>query len=376
MIGITVSVNYHIDLSLSLKKNYKLFDKWYIITSIDDEKTIEMCSKYCNVELLYFDFYKNASFNKGGAIKKAQEIIHQKYPNQKYCILDSDILLPKAAIEYLSSVDIPEDSILGLSRVSINEDNKLQLIKEDEHPCLGYFQVYTNPKVFYKDSNDCGWCDYEFTLLFQNKLVLSGVYCLHISEINSNWSGLTKLNLEMVKPIPQLRNGRYEFGLKEMIKYDDRIKGKMLEVGSYLGESTYIFASSNKFQSITCLDMWKGDYDENDESSHSNMHEIESNFDKFRNSCGDLITKIKDSSANIPSLFEDESFDFIYIDANHTYDAVKRDIEVCLPKLKKGKFIAGHDYSESWSEVKKAVDEIFGKPDKVFPDESWIKFIE
>ena len=34
--------------------------------------------------------------------------------------------------------------------------------------------------------------------------------------------------------------------------------------------------------------------------------------------------------------FEDESFDLVYIDASHWYKDVVKDIELWLPKVKKG----------------------------------------
>ena len=40
----------------------------------------------------------------------------------------------------------------------------------------------------------------------------------------------------------------------------------------------------------------------------------------------------------------DETLDFCYIDADHRYEAVKRDIEMWLPKVKHGGVICGHDY--------------------------------
>jgi len=42
--------------------------------------------------------------------------------------------------------------------------------------------------------------------------------------------------------------------------------------------------------------------------------------------------------------FDDESLDFVYIDANHRYDFVKRDLEMWFPKVRKGGIFAGHDY--------------------------------
>jgi hypothetical protein len=40
----------------------------------------------------------------------------------------------------------------------------------------------------------------------------------------------------------------------------------------------------------------------------------------------------------------DGSLDFAYIDANHAYEYVKRDIELWWPKIRDGGMLAGHDY--------------------------------
>ena len=375
MIAITTSVYYHNELPIVLDRNYHLFKEWYIVTSENDKKTIDICSKYSNVTVLFFDFTKNNGFNKFGAIKKAQEIAYKEYPNEKYCILDSDIILPEDFIFQMESTEIKEDSIIGCKRFNISKNCIGEMIP-DEYPCTGYLQIYSDTNKFYEDSQDCSNGDLQFASKFSNIFMADKFACIHLGERGVHWSGKKEKVVNIVKPTVNLRRGRYISGLLNLIGYDERIKGKMLEVGSYLGESTYLFACSEKFTSIHCLDAWESNYDDNDESSSSDMSKIELQFDKFKNSCGDLITKVKDYSENVTQLFEDESFDFIYIDANHTYESVKKDIQSCLPKLKKGRFIAGHDYSESWPEVKKAVDEIFSKPDHVFEDESWVKFVE
>ena len=46
--------------------------------------------------------------------------------------------------------------------------------------------------------------------------------------------------------------------------------------------------------------------------------------------------------------FADEFFDFVYIDADHTYEAVKQDISAWYPKVKRGGVLSGHDYS-NWT---------------------------
>ena len=43
--------------------------------------------------------------------------------------------------------------------------------------------------------------------------------------------------------------------------------------------------------------------------------------------------------------FPDNHFDMIYIDADHSYSAVKSDLNIALQKIKKGGLLAGHDYN-------------------------------
>lgn len=58
--------------------------------------------------------------------------------------------------------------------------------------------------------------------------------------------------------------------------------------------------------------------------------------------------------------FEDESLDFVFIDGDHSYDGVKLDIKLWLPKVKKGGWIGFHDYDHPrLPGVKQAIDEAF-----------------
>jgi hypothetical protein len=67
-------------------------------------------------------------------------------------------------------------------------------------------------------------------------------------------------------------------------------------------------------------------------------------------------------------------YDIIYIDGNHTYEQVKKDIINYYPLIKNNGFISGHDYFID--NVKNAVYETIGLPDKIFIDYSWIKQIK
>ena len=62
--------------------------------------------------------------------------------------------------------------------------------------------------------------------------------------------------------------------------------------------------------------------------------------------------------------FENQTIDFLYLDANHSYEACIQDLTAWYPKVKKGGIFAGHDYMEGNGRghgVKKAVDEFAEK---------------
>jgi len=65
---------------------------------------------------------------------------------------------------------------------------------------------------------------------------------------------------------------------------------------------------------------------------------------------------IKKNSMDAVKDFEDGSLDFVYIDANHEFDYVMRDIIEWSKKVRVGGIISGHDYSKRIIGVKIAVD--------------------
>ena len=57
--------------------------------------------------------------------------------------------------------------------------------------------------------------------------------------------------------------------------------------------------------------------------------------------------------------YDDESLDFVFIDAGHTEAEVAADIAAWLPKVRSGGVLAGHDYSDSFPGVVAAVKRHF-----------------
>jgi len=72
-------------------------------------------------------------------------------------------------------------------------------------------------------------------------------------------------------------------------------------------------------------------------------------------------------------LFEDEHFDFVFIDADHSYKAVKQDITHWEPKVRKGGWLGGHDYhARKFPGVVCAVNEAFqGRTFVDYPGTIW-----
>lgn len=54
----------------------------------------------------------------------------------------------------------------------------------------------------------------------------------------------------------------------------------------------------------------------------------------------------KGYSMKILNEFPNNYFDWVYIDANHQYKFVRKDLELCRLKVKEGGLICGHDYCE------------------------------
>lgn len=65
--------------------------------------------------------------------------------------------------------------------------------------------------------------------------------------------------------------------------------------------------------------------------------------------------------------FPDKFFDLVYLDANHSYEAVMADLAAWAPKIRPGGTFAGHDYMDGVRKegvfgVQTAVNEFFGRP--------------
>ena len=70
---------------------------------------------------------------------------------------------------------------------------------------------------------------------------------------------------------------------------------------------------------------------------------------------------LRSYSNRVVHFFEDNSLDFVYIDGEHSYEAVSDDIACWWSKIKSGGIMSGHDYNETNPGTKQAVNEFAEK---------------
>lgn len=134
--------------------------------------------------------------------------------------------------------------------------------------------------------------------------------------------------------------------------------GHFVEIGSWKGKSSAYMAveiaNSGKQIKFDCVDTWEGSPEHKEYDCLSNLYDI---FIENMKPVEKYYTPIRMKSVDAANLYQDESLDFVFIDACHEYECVCDDIKAWYPKVKKGFILAGHDYTPGWSGVVKAVNE-------------------
>ena len=126
------------------------------------------------------------------------------------------------------------------------------------------------------------------------------------------------------------------------------------EIGVYQGSHAVEILTELKPSKLFLIDPWdyKGDCDTLP-CTNVDFEVAKANVKDY--SQAEMM--IKKSSEAVGD-FIDGILDWVYIDAEHSYESVKNDITIWTPKVKKGGVIAGHDVRVAG--VRKAVDEFKG----------------
>jgi FkbM family methyltransferase len=167
---------------------------------------------------------------------------------------------------------------------------------------------------------------------------------------------------------------------KDMVnKFQDG--SHFVEVGAWLGRSTSFMAveivNSGKKIKFDVVDTWQGSEEHQGQIATFD----DSLFNKFLDGVRPVInyiTPVIGLSTEVVNKYKDNSLDFVFLDASHDYENVKKDIEAWYPKVKENGIIAGHDYnSYDWPGVVQAVNEFFGEENlKSIKQDTWSWIVE
>lgn len=123
-------------------------------------------------------------------------------------------------------------------------------------------------------------------------------------------------------------------------------QARILEVGSWTGASTTVLATlaRSRGAQVFCVDTWRG-------TRQTHLEPIADKRDIFGEFKSNLdvdgllpwVVPIVGDCDTVLPLFRDEAFDAIFIDAEHRYSAVRRNIVTLLPCLRQGGIMIGHD---------------------------------
>jgi len=141
------------------------------------------------------------------------------------------------------------------------------------------------------------------------------------------------------------------------------LSGEGAEIGVAWGGFSKILFDNSKLSKIYLIDPWMAqDGPNNDglsrltgEENNERYLHVKSFFKNLGSRC-EIMRMVSEEAA--PKI-NDNSLDFVYIDGDHSYEAIKKDLSFWWPKVKVGGILSGHDYFDGGPlnfGVKSAVD--------------------
>lgn len=118
------------------------------------------------------------------------------------------------------------------------------------------------------------------------------------------------------------------------------LKNLAIEVGVYRGDYSQEFRDLWKGNTLHLVDPWCTPKCRGDLWGTEEDYEITK--ERFKND--NSIYLVREYSEVASFKYSNGSVDFVYLDADHTYEAVYNDLVLWWPKLHQGGIMAGHDW--------------------------------
>jgi hypothetical protein len=136
---------------------------------------------------------------------------------------------------------------------------------------------------------------------------------------------------------PQSEKTLFKDAINDRLVVDNETKMIGCEIGVLNGETSAFFL--NEFPELTLLGIDPLIPDSMEASLIGSIEIIERNVAIHK----DRWKLLMDYSYRVHNIFQENYFDFIFIDGDHTYEAVSQDFELYLSKVKKGGLVFMHD---------------------------------
>jgi hypothetical protein len=99
---------------------------------------------------------------------------------------------------------------------------------------------------------------------------------------------------------------------------------------------------------LFCVDPWKEfppeDYRDNKNVPQAEHDRLFAETVRRLGRFGPRAEVVRRTSRQAAALFSDRQLDFVFLDAQHHYEAVREDLALWRPKIRPGGILAGHDY--------------------------------
>jgi hypothetical protein len=166
-------------------------------------------------------------------------------------------------------------------------------------------------------------------------------------------------------------------GLYELMVQKAKNGSHFVEVGAWKGRSAAYMCveiiNSGKDIKFDVIDTWHGTKGEHENDPDVKYNNLYNTFLKNMHPVRNIFTPIRLPSIAAANLYDDASLDFVFLDADHSYEAVKNDIISWMPKIKTGGLLSGHD--ECIPGVRKALHDLNITYDLWHDGVTWLYYI-
>lgn len=153
-----------------------------------------------------------------------------------------------------------------------------------------------------------------------------------------------------VRGFQQLDQNTHEARMKVLSCFDEGSVGA--EVGTYMGAFAQLILNTVKPSELYLIDPWTASprksqagswYETVDQAYMDEIFQmVTKRFAPVNVLC--RVQIVRDYSVNALRTFQDGALDWVYIDGDHSYDAVLSDLTLSYAKVRKGGHISGDDY--------------------------------